>query len=72
MNDSRISSDMRTEYRVLSEEEKIYMREAKATGEQFTSLITSLERLHPDSRSLAIARERLQEAIFWTCYEITR
>ena len=72
MNDSRISSDMRTEYRVLSEEEKIYMREAKATGEQFASLITSLERLRPDSRALAIARERLQEAIFWTIYEITR
>ena len=62
-----VNNVMRHEYRVLSENEKEQMRQIKDMGLDFHNAVGELG----DSRELAIARTRIEEAVMWAVKHIT-
>ena len=62
-----VKNVMRHSYRVLSDEEKAQMQAVKDAGLSFHELITSLG----DSRELALARTKVEEAVMWATKHIT-
>jgi hypothetical protein len=66
--DERIVNNvMRHEYRVLSESEKIQIQAIKDLGEEFLHRLDSLG----NSRELALARTKMEEAVMWSVKHIT-
>ena len=66
-----VNNVMRHGYRILSEEEKLQVRTTKDLGAQFVQSLTEIERLRGRSRELSIAREKMEEAVFWAVKFIT-
>lgn len=66
------NNTMRQEYRILSEEEKAQMRDIKDLGSQFFSQLISIERVRGRSSDLDIAKQKIQEAVFWVVHEVTK
>jgi len=66
--DERVRNDvMRHEYRVLSEEEKLQLKELKDLGADFVALC----RKTGTSRELALAVTKMEEAVFWAVKHVT-
>lgn len=67
-SDERVVNNvMRHEYRVLSEAEKIRMKQIKDLGAQFTDLLDELG----DSRATALAKTKIEEAVMWSVKHLT-
>jgi len=60
---------MRHEYRVLSDAEKLQMKEVKDKGLDF---ITYVRGMGPPSRELSLAMTKIEEAVMWAVKHITR
>lgn len=68
-SDSRVVNNvMRHEYRVLDDNEKQQMKAIKDIGLQFHDLLSSIG----DSRELALAKTKIEEAVFWGVKHITQ
>lgn len=68
-SDQRVVNNvMRHEYRCLSENEKAQMKELKDLGLQFHQFCDSLGQ----SRELALAKTKIEEAVMWGVKHITR
>lgn len=63
-----INNVMRHEYRVLSDEEKLSMRDIKDLGFHFWSVLDALG----TSRELAIAKTKIEESVMWAVKHITK
>ena len=67
-SDARIDNNvMRHEYRLLSDAEKIRMKQIKDLGRQFAELLDELG----DSRETALARTKIEEAVMWAVKRVT-
>lgn len=67
-DDERNSNNvMRHEYRILSEEEKLQMKEIKDIGADF---VASCRRIG-SSRELSLAVTKIEEAVFWAVKHVT-
>lgn len=80
-SDARTTNNvMRHEYRVLSDLEKLLMKDIKDQGLQFLDLIDSAGRntnattdpRNNSSRELALAKTKIEEAVMWAVKHITR
>ena len=68
-SDERTTNNvMRHEYRVLGETEKASMQAIKDCGLGFHELLTATG----DSRELALAKTKIEEAVMWAVKHITR
>jgi len=68
-SDERTANNvMRHEYRVLTESEKITMRQIKDMGLEFHVLLQNIG----DSRELSLAKTKVEEAVFWAVKHITK
>ena len=68
-DDRTANNVLRHEYRVLSEEEKLQMKEIKDIGADF---IRACRRIgSPLNRELALAVTKIEEATFWAVKFIT-
>lgn len=68
-SDERIVNNvMRHEYRVLSDDEKAYMKDAKDKGLDFVKLCDTIG----SSRELSIAKTKMEEAVMWAVKHVTR
>ncbi len=63
-----VNNVMRHEYRVLSEVEKAYMKSIKDFGLEFHDLLAMIG----DSREIALAKTRIEEAVMWAVKHITK
>jgi hypothetical protein len=66
-SDARTANVMRSDYRVLSEEEKLQVKELKDRGEEFVRLCKSIGR----SRELSLAITKMEEAVMWSVKWVT-
>ena len=77
-SDSRtVNNLMRHQYRVLSEVEKQQMQELKDAGLAFAQLLHIIGGSEPtgekqNSRELALAQTKVEEAVMWGVKHITR
>lgn len=62
-----VNNVMRHEYRVLTDTEKVAMKEIKDMGREFHEY---LEALGP-SRELSLAKTKIEEAVMWAVKHIT-
>lgn len=63
-----VNNTMRHKYRVLSEAEKGHVEAVKDLGEGFMSLLSKIEQATPGTpygREFALARTKMEEAVFW-------
>lgn len=68
-----VNNVMRHEYRVLSENEKIDMKNIKDFGLEFHRCIETVESHYPESsRELALAKTKIEEAVMWAVKHITK
>ncbi len=68
-SDQRVTNNvMRHEYRTLSENEKAQMKEVKDLGLQFHQLCDSMGQ----SRELALAKTKIEEAVMWAVKHLTK
>lgn len=67
-DDRVINNVMRHEYRVLSDDEKQMMQAIKDRGLELHELIESIGQ----SRELAIAKTKTEEAVMWAVKHLTR
>jgi len=67
-----VNNVMRHEYRVLTDEEKNWMKAVKDCGLQFHDILGTLANLTSDSRELSLAKTRIEEAVMWATKHITR
>lgn len=63
-----VNNVMRHEYRVLSDEEKLQMKQIKDLGLQMVELLN----LIGQSRELSLAKTKIEEAVMWGVKHITR
>jgi hypothetical protein len=63
-----VNNVMRHEYKVLSTEEKIAMTEIKDKGLAFHQMCDALG----NSRELALAKTKIEEAVMWAVKHITK
>ncbi len=71
-SDERTANNtVRHQYRVLSENEKIDMLAIKDAGADFLRHIDTVATRRGDSRELALARTRVEEAVMWAVKHIT-
>lgn len=66
-DDRTANNVLRHEYRVLSEEEKMQMKEIKDIGADFIRLCVRIGK----SRELSLAVTKIEEATFWAVKHIT-
>ena len=68
-SDERVVNNvMRHEYRVLSDGEKLQMKEIKDRGLEFFGLCDQIG----SSRELSLAKTKIEEAVMWAVKHITR
>jgi hypothetical protein len=71
-----VNNVMRHEYRVLSEEEKAYMKELKDQGLEFYTLLhrvgKTAEGYSFASRELSLAATKIEEAVMWAVKHLTK
>lgn len=60
---------MRHEYRVLTDEEKLQMKEIKDKGLDFVNYINASGR---KSREMSLAITKIEEAVMWAVKDITK
>ena len=63
-----INNVMRHEYRVLSDEEKIQMRQIKDIGREFWEFVDRMGQ----TRELALAKTKIEEAVMWAVKHLTK
>lgn len=69
-SDARVINNvMRHEYRILTEEEKLQMKELKDMGLQFVKYIEASGR---KSREMSLAITKIEEAVMWAVKDITK
>lgn len=67
-SDERVRNDVvRHEYRILSEEEKMQVKELKDLGADFIALCQKTGK----SRELSLAVTKMEEAVFWSVKHVT-
>lgn len=67
-----VNNVMRHEYRVLTDDEKLWMKQIKDSGLEFHTLLVAIERATQQrSRELSIAKTKLEEAVMWAVKHIT-
>jgi hypothetical protein len=66
-DDRTANNVVRHEYRILSEEEKMQMKEIKDLGADFIRLCTRVGK----SRELALAITKMEEAVMWSVKHVT-
>lgn len=67
-SDDRVANNvMRHNYRVLSDEEKAQMKEAKDRGLEFVEFLDKIG----NSRELSLAKTKMEEAVMWSVKHIT-
>lgn len=66
-DDRTVNNVMRHKYRVLSDREKAQMQTIKDGGLSFHSMIDEIG----DSRELALAKTKVEEAVMWAVKHIT-
>ena len=70
MSDERVINNVfRHEYRVLTDEEKVQMKNLKDMGLLMWGLLDALE---PPSREISIAKTKLEEVVMWGVKHITK
>lgn len=62
-----INNTLSHQYRILTDEEKVFISQVKDAGLAFLHLIQ-----HSDKRELIIASERIEEAVMWAVKGITK
>ena len=67
-NDRVKNNVMRHEYRVLSDDEKLQMKEIKDQGLKFLEFCDSIGH----SRELSLAKTKIEEAVMWAVKHVTR
>lgn len=65
------NNTVRHKYRTLSENEKIDMLVLKDAGADFLNKIDTVASHSADSRDLAIARTKVEEAVMWAVKHVT-
>lgn len=63
-----VNNVMRHEYKVLSDNEKMYMKHIKDAGLEFHNMLDALGQ----TRELDLAKERIEEAVMWAVKHITK
>lgn len=76
-DDRTANNVMRHEYRILSEEEKAFMKEIKDLGAEFVLLLHRVGRTPATeqrmaSRELSLAQTNIEQAVMWAVKHITR
>lgn len=66
-NDRTVNNTMRHQYRVLSDAEKANMQAIKDEGLKFHELIAGIG----NSREIALAKTKIEEAVMWAVKHIT-
>ncbi len=67
-DDQRVESNtMRHQYRTLSEPEKTLVSAVKGAGDAFLEALKSC----PQGRETALARTKIEEAVFWAVKGVT-
>lgn len=66
-DDRTMNNVVRHEYRILSEEERMQMKEVKDIGADFIRLCDSIGK----TRELSLAKTKMEEAVFWAVKSIT-
>lgn len=67
-DDRTVNNTMRHQYRVLSDEEKANMATIKDKGLDFHSFVEGMG----NSRELALAKTKIEEAVMWAVKHITK
>lgn len=68
-SDERVVNNVvRHEYRVLTDDEKVQMRDLKDAGLAFITICRAIG----DSRELSLAVTRAEEAVMWAVKHVTR
>lgn len=67
-NGRTINNTLRHEYRVLTDAEKASVQEVKDQG---AAMLALLETFQP-SREVALAKTKIEEAVFWAVKHVTR
>lgn len=70
-DDRTANNVMRHEYRTLSENEKIDMKAIKDAGQDLLDRIDTVASHSQNSRELALARAKAEEAVMWAVKHIT-
>lgn len=63
-----VNNVMRHEYRVLTEDEKAFMKYVKDLGLQFHEVLEQ----RGQSRELSLAKTKIEEAVMWAVKHITK
>jgi hypothetical protein len=63
-----VNNVMRHEYRVLTEDEKAFMKYVKDLGLQFHEVLEG----RGQSRELSVAKTKIEEAVMWAVKHVTR
>lgn len=63
-----VNNVMRHEYKVLSDDEKMYMKHIKDAGLEFHNMLDALGQ----SRELSLAKTKIEEAVMWAVKHITK
>lgn len=67
-SDERTANNIvRHEHRILSEEEKMQVKEIKDLGAEFIRLCDSIVK----TRELSLAKTKMEEAVFWAVKSVT-
>ncbi|AEH79659.1 hypothetical protein U8C32_09305 [Sinorhizobium medicae] len=66
-DDRRVNNTMRHAYRVLNDDEKAAMQDVKDIGMAFHDRIAALG----NSREVALAKTKVEEAVMWAVKHIT-
>lgn len=61
----------RKTYKVLSDEEQELMNDVKSKAEELHDLIGKAESVGTAGDAIILAKQKLQEAVFWTIHGIT-
>jgi hypothetical protein len=76
-----VNNVMRHAYRVLTDAEKARMKEIKDAGLAFVELLDTVGKELSEKRfgvtvfethGMAMAKDKVQEAVFWAVYELTK
>jgi len=63
-----VNNVMRHEYKVLSDNEKMYMKHIKDAGLEFHNMLEAIGQ----SRELSLAKTKIEEAVMWAVKHITK
>ena len=67
-SDERVTNNvMRHKYRILTEQEKVYMQEIKDAGLNFYNMCEGIG----NSRELSLSKTKIEEAVMWAIKHIT-